>query len=227
MKEKPISYLGMGILAFLFLGMDVVVLLVTFLFYGTMDFSARIEAHGFSVMLLQWGLTSVMWAAGVFSLYSLAKKKGYNVLENNSARAPLKNWIIVFALLIAAVIGQLLMYNMQFKPLVEFLRMRELFSSYAILAFIIQYIYYAFEVSLFLSVIVYGQKFGEIVFRKENIPWGGILCGLLWGLLHIFTKDLLTGIYLAAFSLVYGFVYLLLQKNVKYTYIVLALMFIL
>ncbi|MCL2054894.1 MAG: hypothetical protein FWG90_10755 [Oscillospiraceae bacterium] len=226
MKEKPISYLGMAILAFLFLGLEVLVLFVESLAYGTMDFEVMIEAHGASVMLIHWGATCVAWGAGVFGLYSLAKRQGYNVFENKS-RAPLKNWIIVLALLIAAVIGQILFWDMRFKPLAEFLYTRNMYGNLAVIMFIGQYIYYVFEVSLFVSIIVYGQKFGELVLKKDNIPWGGILCGLLWGLAHIFTKDLSTGVYLAACSVAYGLVYLLLQKNVKPTYIVLFLMFVL
>ena len=58
----------------------------------------------------------------------------------------------------------------------------------------------------------------------KYIPWGGIMCGLTWGLVHILTKDLATGLGRLVMFLLYGGVYLLLEKNIRYACIIISLM---
>ena len=226
MKEKATPYLGMALLPFVFLGLELLILFIASLFYGTMDFTQLIERHGVSTLLIHWGATCIVWGTGAWLLYILAKKIGFNVFENKS-KASAVNWVIVFVILVLSIIASYLSWHMQFKPLAEFAGMTNRFGSQAIFAFIGQYIYYIVESVLFLSIVVFGQKFGELAFRKNNVPWGGILCGLTWGLGHILTQNLFTGIYSAAISIAFGIVYLLLKRNVRYTYLVIALMFML
>lgn len=51
------------------------------------------------------------------------------------------------------------------------------------------------------------------------------MCGLTWGLVHILTKGLATGLGCLVMSILYGIVYLLLKKNIRYAYIIISLMF--
>jgi hypothetical protein len=37
-------------------------------------------------------------------------------------------------------------------------------------------------------IIVFGQKVCEKWFHNEKIPYGGIILGLTWGLVHTYTK---------------------------------------
>ena len=226
LKEKASPYLGMALLPFVFLGLELLVLFIESLFYGTMDFTEVIDHHGVFASLIHWGATCLVWVTGAWFLYFLSKRKGYNIFENNS-KAPPMNWIIVSALLVLSIIASYLTLDMRFKPVAEFAEMINRFGNQATLAFIGQYIYYIVESALFLTIVVFGQKFGEIIIKKTNIPWGGILCGLTWGLGHILTQDVFTGIYAAAGSIAYGVVYLLLNRNVRLTYPVIALMFML
>ncbi|HBT96088.1 MAG TPA: hypothetical protein DEB24_08500 [Coriobacteriia bacterium] len=103
--------------------------------------------------------------------------------------------------------------------------MTERFGQQGIIAFIAQYVYYTFEGGLFLAIIVFGQKFGELVFKNHKIPWGGILCGLTWGLGHIFTQDMLTGITAVTSAVFFGLAYLLLKKNIRFAYPIITLIF--
>ena len=221
MKEKASPYLVMALSTFLIIALELLVLFIESLFYGTMDF-----LEGISASLIHWGITCVVWGAGVWFLYVIAKKRGFFILENKS-KAPYLNWIIVFALLALSVFSQYLSLDMRFKSLVEFQYMQRTFENHAVIAFVAQYIYYLVESVLILALVVFGQKFGEVAFKKNNVPWGGILCGLTWGVGHVLSQDLLTGIFAASISVAYGVVYLLLKKNVRYTYPILALMFVL
>ena len=76
------------------------------------------------------------------------------------------------------------------------------------LKFTFQYIYYLFEVVLFMLIIVYGQKAFEVWFKKVNIPYGGIVVALTWGMGHWFTKgSLAAGLYTAVGGFCFGVVY--------------------
>ena len=225
-QEKASPYLGMALLPFVFLGLELLVLIIESLFYGTMDFMQIIEMRGISAALMHWGITCLLWAAGAWLLYVLAHKKGFDVFDNKN-RASAMNWGIVAVILVLSLIASYMAWDMRFKPAAELTGMTARFGSQAIWAFIGQYFYYLVESVLFLAIVVFGQKFGELAFRKDKLPWGGILCGLTWGLGHIFTQDLFTGLYSAAISIAFGIVYLLLKKNVRYTYPVIALMFML
>ena len=80
---------------------------------------------------------------------------------------------------------------------------------------------------LFLLIIVFGQKACEVWFQRTNIPYGGIICGLTWGLAHVFTKNLLTGLLGLALGFAMGGVYLLVNRDLRKAYVVLFLMFVL
>jgi len=226
MKEKAYPYLIMALSTFLIIALELLVLFIGSLFYGTMDFTKITELKGVSASLIHWGITCVVWGAGAWFLYVVAKKRGFFILENKS-KAPYLNWIIVFALLGLSIFSQYLSLDMRFKALVEFQYMQRTFENQAVIAFIAQYIYYLVESVLILALVVFGQKFGEVAFNKNNVPWGGILCGLTWGLGHILSQDFVTGIFAASISFAYGIVYLLLKKNVRYAYPIIALMFML
>ena len=80
---------------------------------------------------------------------------------------------------------------------------------------------------LFLLIIVFGQKACEVWFRRSGIPYGGIICGLTWGLAHAFTKDLGTGLLGVIVGFAMGGGYLLVNRDLKKAYGMLFLMFVL
>ena len=101
------------------------------------------------------------------------------------------------------------------------------FQKLGVLKFIFQHIYYLAEVVLFTLIIVFGQNALEKLFRKKQIPYGGILVGLTWGLAHCFSKgSIWTGLITMVLGFLFGAVYVFLGKDFKKTYIVLALAFI-
>ena len=95
--------------------------------------------------------------------------------------------------------------------------------------FIFQYSYYIVETALFLLIIVFGQKAIEIWTKKPNIPWGGIICGLTWGISHIISRgffDPINGISSTVAGFLFGAAYLLVNRDIKKAYVVLLLMFV-
>ena len=101
-------------------------------------------------------------------------------------------------------------------------------KSHGTLLFIFQYIYYVFETLLFTLILVFAQLAFETWFKNRKIPYGGIVMGLTWGLAHIFTKgSLLIGLEGVAIGLLFGSLYLLLNRNLKGTMVLFFLLFVL
>lgn len=94
--------------------------------------------------------------------------------------------------------------------------------------FIFQYIYYFFEVGLVFLIVAFGQKFmEELLKRKSRIPFGGIALCCTWGTVHILTKgSIYTGLGVMIFALIYGVIYILLNRNARLSYIAMLLAFI-
>jgi membrane protease YdiL (CAAX protease family) len=77
-----------------------------------------------------------------------------------------------------------------------------------------------------MLIIIFTQKAFEVWYKRKNIPYGGVICGITWGLAHAFTKGSiwigLEGIVLGFFL---GVMYLLVNRDIKKTYIALFIMF--
>lgn len=101
------------------------------------------------------------------------------------------------------------------------------YNNLGLLKFVFQYVYYLFETMLVSLILIFSQKGFEEWFHKTNIPYGGIILALTWGIGHLFSKDLLTAILCITISLAYGSIYLLTNRDFGKTYFVLSIMFIL
>ena len=93
--------------------------------------------------------------------------------------------------------------------------------------FVFQYIYYIFETILVTLILIFGQKAFEKWFHRENIPYGGIIVSISWGLGHFFTKDIWTGIVCMISGLAFGSVYLLVNRDIRKAFPILWIMFVL
>lgn len=170
--------------------------------------------------ILHWVLTCAIWGAvSVWLIRDVKKKCGWDMMVKGE---PVKPW--QWAVITAGCILAVFIVSMNWNGL----KIIEEFKSNGPLLFLFQYIYYAFEVLLFMLIIVFGQKAFELWFKRENIPYGGIVCGLTWGLAHILTKaSLSTGLWGLLLGFLMGSAYLLTNRDIKKTYIVLFILFVL
>lgn len=171
-------------------------------------------------VILHWTITCITWGIVAWHTVKSAKKDcGFYLFQKNE---PVKLWQWVAVIGCAAVcLSSTYIDWGGSKLLIEFGRL-------GALKFTFQYIYYLFEVAMFMLIIVYGQKAFEVWFQKPNIPYGGIAVALTWGMAHCFTKgSFAAGIYSAFGGFCFGVVYLLLNRNIKWTYGALCVMFIL
>lgn len=170
--------------------------------------------------ILHWIITCVTWGIITWILIKVAKERYQFDLLMKTKEIKVWQWICVAICVALSLTGSYIDHN-GFKIVREF-------HHNGALKFVFQYIYYLFETGLFMLIIIFGQKTFEKWFKNENIPYGGIMVALTWGLAHTFTKgSILIGLNAAAYGFIFGAVYLLLNRNLKWTYLILCVMFIL
>ena len=178
-------------------------------------------------MIVHWVVTCAAWGFGALLVVKECKKKsGVDLLENIKKVPVITKdikvwqWILIVVGAIMCLVSTWIDWNGS-KVLAEF-------KSRGPILFPFQYIYYLFEVMLVLLIIIFGQMAFEKWFNNNKIPFGGILVALTWGLGHWLSKgSMFAGIYTAIGGFVFGAAYLLTNRNVKLSYILLCIMFIL
>lgn len=178
-------------------------------------------------LLIHFAVICFIWGTALFCLISYSKEKlNFNIFEFKS-KPKFKQAVISFALLIVITFIMTMIYNGIFKPIAEFNGMIDRFGEAGIIAFAFQYVYYLFETAIIVFILAIGQKLGELTFKNKKLPWGGILLSITWGILHIISQNIAVGIFSILPSMLYGIVYLLMGKNIKYAYPLIYLMFVL
>lgn len=172
-----------------------------------------------SQIIIHWCITIIIWVLIGIIIIKLGKKTtNFDIWENTNKK--LKVWQVV-AIILCFVINIAVKYIDWdgFKVIQEF-------QSRGILLFIFQYLYYIAEGFLISLIVVYGQKACEIWLKKENIPYGGIILGLTWGLGHILSKgSVKVGLLSAIAGVLFGAVYLFVNRDYKKTFPIITLLF--
>lgn len=215
MEKKPKSktnsasdYIGYALYAFGGLGIEILLMMIeTELYKKTSETWSSME-H-----IIHWTVTCIIWGSlGLILIKQLPANPANPVKK--------KNMISAILIIVLSVIYTSLMWK-GLKPIIEL-------SNLGIGKFLIQYLYYIFESLLMLLIIAHGQKAFESWFHNiKVIPFGGILLAFTWGLIHFLTQGVSTGIYAMIQALLYGSVYMVLNRNYKISYVAIALMFVL
>lgn len=210
------NYFNLASYAFLGLGMEVLYAFVL----EPMIYKATMQEWTVSQSILHWIITCITWGAFGYYIVTAAKKKYHFDIFETKGKIKLWQWAATILCILLVLISTYITWDGS-KVLKEF-------TANGMPKFIFQYIYYFFETMLFMLIIVFGQKACEMWFKKANFPYGGIIVALTWGLAHWGTKgSFLTGIFTALCGFFFGAVYLLLNRNIKWTYVALCVMFIL
>lgn len=213
---KGFAFITLSLLAFLGLGLEA---LLAFLIEPLL-YNKSINEFSTSEIIIHWILTCILWFIISVILVHVAKKK--LVFDMLSQKEPVSRGrlLLCIGLLAISVIISIIDWNG--------LKVVKELQNNGWLKFIFQYIYYIFEVGLFVLLIVFAQEAGEIWFKKRNIPWGGILVSLTWGLAHIFTKgNIMIGILSFLIGIMFGSVYIISKKNLYIAFPIILLMFVL
>lgn len=215
-KKKGIYYFILALCAFSGLGIEALyVFLLEPAIYGIQSADWDTAQN-----ISHWIITCITWGLITYILVRIAKKRfQFNITERKS-KIKIWQWICMLILVVISFGVSYWDWN-GFKILKEY-------RYNGLLQFIFQYIYYVFETLLFTLIIVYGQKAFDVWFGKVNIPFGGILLAVTWGLVHILTKGSLSaGLLSALGGIMYGIVYLLANRDLKKAVPVIFIMFIL
>ena len=180
-------------------------------------------------LILHWVVTCAVCGLGALLVVRECKKKSNLDLLGNVRKTPFISkeneikawqWVLIVIGTIFCLVSTWIDWNGS-KVLAEF-------RSRGPILFPFQYLYYLFEVMLVLLIIIFGQMAFEKWFNNNRIPFGGILVALTWGLGHWLTKgSFYAGLYTAVGGFVFGSAYLLTNRNIKLSYILLCIMFIL
>lgn len=213
-KETGINDIILAMLAFACLGLEVVLAL----WIEPMKYGSQINEWTDLQTIIHWVVTCSLWGAASWYIIRFAKKKYNFDLFQKRNKMAVWQWVLVAVLLIGSFILSYFDWNGS-KVLKEF-------YANGPVKFIFQYIYYIFEVVLVTLVLVFGQNAFEKWFHKWNIPYGGMIVAITWGIGHFFTKDILTGIVTVISGLAFGSVYLLVNRDIRKTYLILWIMFV-
>ena len=167
-----------------------------------------------------WILITILWIiAGVIIILIGRKTTGHELWKPSKK---MKGWqyLALAACFLVNIVSKYFEWN-GFKVVMEW-------NSRGPLLFVFQYIYYLAEGFLVSLVIVYGQLACEKWFRNDKIPYGGIVLGLTWGLMHIVSKgDVWIGLLSAFAGFLFGAAYVIVNKDYRKALPVITLLFIL
>ncbi|OPJ64901.1 hypothetical protein [Clostridium oryzae] len=216
------SFLFLALLSWIVIQLDPLIsnIISSIVGESSSNFSFTIDSINFILVIL-------VWAISAYYLFSLSKSKlDFNILKTNEKPTKI-NLFIALLLLASAIIVTTALWNFKLKPVAEFSMHIKSFGTLGIISFILQYIYYVFEIVLATLIISFGQKFGDLMFKSSKIPWGGILLAITWGLIHIVWKgSIVFGCFIALDGILFGTIYLLVKKNIYYAFPIIFLMFV-
>lgn len=179
-------------------------------------------------MVSHWIITLIIWGTGITLLYRWSKKKGVlnELLRFNfTKRTSIMLFISILIVLLVSFIEAKIFKESIPQVYQGFKIFVKMYGSKAFIVTIFQNIYYFVESIMVLFIIAFFQRAGELWFKKETVPWGGIGLSLTWGLLH-FIAHPTVALYISIWALFLGVMYILNQKNVYPTFAVIFLMFI-
>ncbi len=194
--------------------------LLTFIETKIYGVTNKFSAWTSSQMIIHWIIISILWGLSAYFILRFAVNKyGFKMQVSDRKIAYWKYLVILFIFILVIFISH---RNWEgFKVLKEY-------QNNGLLRFVFQYIYYFFESVLFTLIIVFAQKAFEIFFKRPNINYGGIICALTWGLIHIISQSSIeVGILGVLYGFCFGSVYLLLDRNLFKVFPVIYLMFVL
>lgn len=203
------EHLYYGLYAFAGFGLEILL--------GMLENMIGIEKNLF-FSCLHWSLTCVLWGTVAYLLVRNSDRKlGYAVLEDK--KKPSKKNIAAVVLVMAVALIAKYMVIGGFKMIGEI-------AGLGVVQSVFQYIYYLFETALIVLAVAFGQRFFENLTNCKVVPFGGIFLGCTWGLVHVLTQDFMTGIYAVVSAIVYGVIYVLLNKNIRWSYLLILILFI-
>ncbi|VYU46172.1 hypothetical protein [Clostridium tertium] len=217
--ETWTNYLILSLVTFLFFMLELFSIFVI----EKMILNVSINNYTETQMGIHSLLTSGLWAVAIIIILFFSYKK-YNFPKKSYEKIYKRNWMIVFIALALCKVITFIDYG-TLKVIGEF-------EEKGIFRFSAQYIYYFFEIGLVLLIIMYGQKAIEVLLkRKSEVPFGGIILALTWGAFHFVSRgkgiEVWNGVSCMIFSILSGIIYLNVKRKIPYSYLLIAIGYLL
>lgn len=223
-RKCGIPFLLLGLFLILAGCMDFFILIPEMFLYGWTQLGAMTPLQS----CIHWLLVTTVWGLSIAFVFHLSAKHGFSVTKNQK-KPNQRQRILLLALVIFGILFMSSTWDMRLKPYVEYTRFIQNGTLAGTAQFLFQYLYYLMESLLIFSLTAMGQRAGELFFPSpvtHRIPWGGLFCALTWGMLHGLTKDLETAVFCIVLSALFGYSYLISNKNLRYAYPAIALIFL-
>ena len=160
-------------------------------------------------------LALIVWIVASVIIFHKLKKQNveYAYYTNHSFTG--RDYLILFFVVMSGVTMASNNYlNVGVRPLV----IREYFSG-NLLYTIRNIFYYPIEVFLMIMLIMCAQRGGELLTKKQLIPWGALALSFLWGLPHILYHGFTDGIQSVLLAFIYSIPYYASDRNIKTSYV--------
>ena len=170
-------------------------------------------------------IMAVLWAAVIGSILLFSRRRyDFPVKNLDTEKISSRDWIAAFLCLAACKVMTFIDWH-TWKIIGEA-------KGKSVFSFLTQYLYYIFEVGLVLLIIMFGQKAAETGLKRESrIPFGGIILALTWGVFHFVSRgvglEIWNGISCMLFSVLGGIMYLKMRTRCLYSYLLLAVGYLL
>lgn len=216
MRQKAWGFLLLALLAFAGLGLE---LLLAF-FIEPLIYGKSLNDFNTAESIAHWLITCFVWLLAAFALHTVSKRKhDFDVLSYKQRPTAL-GWLFALAALAISITVSIIDWN-GLKVVKEFA-----YNGWQ--KFIFQYMYYLCEVVLMVLIIAFGQKAGELWTKQQKLPWGGLLLGITWGLVHMLTQaSVSSGLLSLLAAVLYGIIYIAARKNMAVAYPLILLAFVL
>lgn len=171
------------------------------------------------------------WVGVAWWLMHMSKVEcGYNVIERT--KAPSKTRLIIAAAISVAVSAAMIIFAGGFSVPYAIKGIGDLLYT------VEYYIFLLVNAAMFVLVMAFGQKFGDVAFGESYIPYGGIMLGLGMALTNIISgfsagmnadiwDVLLSAAIVFVYAVVYGAIYVITEKKPLYAFPFVALIFVL
>ncbi|MBR3839803.1 MAG: hypothetical protein IKM20_01540 [Erysipelotrichales bacterium] len=171
-----------------------------------------LDIYHYVIMIAFW------MSAFMFMCHKLKKEQGYEIFTINTqpTREQFTHALVIVALFV-------LFTNLLFGGL----KIIQYVKIYTYLEYIVIVLYNICELLLAMMILVLGQHLIERFTNDASYMYGGSILALTWALLYCFVSGFGMGIYMMAMAISVGFIYQLLRKNAKLTFILFILMYLL
>lgn len=175
------------------------------------------------VRAVHWLVTAAGWAAGAVLLL---RREPWSA--GGHAGASRGRRLVAGGTALVLAIGARTALTQEWKPLAEVTRLHDDVGASAFpvsLAALV--VYYLAETLVIVTLLGYGQRWGEATWGRPQVPWGGLVLACTWGAAHVFLQGPAGGVYAMGAAVLYGVLLLAARGRFAPTYALTAAAFLL